>query len=547
MSPHHRILSCVATLAALAPVPTAAAQSGYEAALARCEELEKRLSLNYHVQGWETLAKSLDARAIEALARRYHDPERPHEQVQYLLAGAAALNGGSADTVAAFDAWREEERTSKDAWLWFHALTVRGRHVGPTDLALVARADENPFLRAAAIEALARDHRPQAIEAIPEMCAALPEEPGEQSALVGALATALLKTADRKTRTESAWQQAALSMVALLEREELPRGAKLVIARHLARALDADQVVLEAAAWRALIAGRAAEAKKQGPEYVKPRFFGIEANGERICYVVDLSDSMCAPIPPTLAERHTGGPVTGGGEKEPKKKKGPKELPSEEDIPWHRVKTRFDLAREHLRISLQCLTEDQSFCVVVFGDRAELLDGLTGMVPAKSSTVKKAIAALDDIEIGSPRNDRPDGVLLGKTNLHAGMRTAFRLTRKGLVEEHEYVDPDTFLEGCDTIFLLSDGDPTWDDYDIKDQDYKDVPVGDPETDEPSERAAELHYQGPYANWPKLLEDVERMNLFREVEIHGIVIGEVDGGWMKKLVELGLGSVTKYDS
>jgi hypothetical protein len=116
-----------------------------------------------------------------------------------------------------------------------------------------------------------------------------------------------------------------------------------------------------------------------------------------------------------------------------------------------------------------------------------------------------------------------------------------------LVDEFEYVDGDTFLEGCDTIFLLSDGDPSWDDYEVKDQDYGDGRVGDPETDEEHERTPELIYPGPYANWPKLLEDVERMNLFREVEIHCISIGEVDGGWMNKLVEIGLGSLSKYDS
>jgi hypothetical protein len=108
------------------------------------------------------------------------------------------------------------------------------------------------------------------------------------------------------------------------------------------------------------------------------------------------------------------------------------------------------------------------------------------------------------------------------------------------------VDQNTFLEGCDTIFLLSDGDPTCDDYTVKDVDYGDGWVGDQESGEEHERTPELNYIGPYANWPRLLEEAQRLNMFREVEIHCISIGDAAASGLSRLAEIGLGTVTRFD-
>jgi hypothetical protein len=349
-----------------------------------------------------------------------------------------------------------------------------------------------------------------------------------------------------RTRTDPKWQRMALALVATLDDETVPRSARLVVARHLAKALAADTVALESAYWRGLLSAEAAEkkakaAEKQGKtvNYVKPKFFGVEASGERIAYVIDLSDSMLAPIDLGPEKRPTG-PTSGP---KPKREKGA--LPTEDDIPWHLVKTRFDLAREHLKISLQRLGEEQSFTVVTFGSKAELLDGLTGMVKATPGNVKKAISALDGIRIGGPQTGKPYGVLAGDTNLHSGVRLAFRVRARGVVEEFEHVELTGFEEGCDTIFVLSDGDPTVDDYLVEDADFGDGDVvSDRESKEKAPRTARLIYQGPYADWNHLLEDVRRMNLFREVEIHCISIGDAQPGWLQRLAELGLGTLTK---
>lgn len=545
------MITATSSLLALIALPQAAAPTSsppdFAAALERCAELEKRNPLRYHAQGWEELASTRDPRAIAELEKRYAKPGQPKEESQYLIATAVGAKGGDAATMDAFDAWRARAHEPKDAWLWYQTLAVRAKLKGADGLTRIALEEAEPVLRGAVIEALASLKSQELYRVIPEVCSKLPKDPAEQCALIGALATGMLRTATSRTRITPEWQKMAHSLIALLERPDVPRTAKLVLARHLAKALDAERVVLEAEAWRGLLAGRKQEAKeKKGlvPEYAKPRFFGVEASGERICYVIDLSDSMCEPIPEGLKEKHGGGsgPVTG----EPPKPKDPKRPPDEEEIPWHLVNTRLDLAREHLRLSLARLTEEQSFCIVTFGDQAQLLDGLSGMTKATRANTKKAMKALDDIEIGATLPNRPNGTLLGNTNVHAALKTAFRLGRKGLVDEYSYVDPSTFLEGCDTIFLLSDGNPTCDDFTVKDVDYGDGVVGDPETGEHQERTPELIYFGPYSNWPRLLEEAERLNMFREVEIHCISIGDTSPTELSRLAGFGLGTVTRLN-
>ena len=130
--------------------------------------------------------------------------------------------------------------------------------------------------------------------------------------------------------------------------------------------------------------------------------FGSETpatDGERICYVVDMSDSMLKEIAPSARPE---GPITG-----PKQKKK-RELLDEGDLPWHKIKTRWDLAREQLRVSLLRLTPDKHFSVVWFGDSADTLDATKGLVKATKANVDRAIAELDSIK-ATEAPERTDG------------------------------------------------------------------------------------------------------------------------------------------
>ena len=387
------------------------------------------------------------------------------------------------------------------------------RLIGPEG-AIEAASLRNVALRGAAIEALSATSSEALYDLIPELLQSPPKKDQDQIALMGAYASALTALGNKKTQTETPWKKLALTLVATLEDENVPRAAKLILARHLAAELDAEAVVLEAAAWRTLLAKRAQEAKdrrKEGDkaspeadgaddEYVRPRFFGVEVTGERVCYLLDLSDSMAAPIPPEWKPK--GAPESGPRVRK-KRKKG--DLPTEADIPWYIVKTRFDVAREHLRVSLERLQPDQKFCVIGFGSNAEYIKGTKGMVKATPGNVKKVLKELDGIKVGAPQGERVHGTIWGDTNLHAGLKLAFATSKKGRVKGAGYVDPETFVSGADTLFVLSDGDPSVDDYTVTDVDYGDGRViTDKESKrEGKERTMKMNFIGPYSNWPLL--------------------------------------------
>ncbi len=529
----HPSLSLLVLLSALA-APLLAQGKSFEEGLARYRECLQRPPLLMHARGWTALAASGDPRAVPILAEDYDDPGPPDlEYGRYLIAAIATRYLRSSDCIGPMEEWRRAHAESEDAWLWQRSLALAARR-GRADLALAAlEQQDDVFLRAAALSALAAAASGEIYERAEKLSLTLPKDPAQRAVLTGALADVLLSL--RSKRSTKEYRNMAVPIIRLLDDPDLPYGSKLVLARHLMRALDQQTLLLDSQPWVDLLGGMARKQTGASLEYVKPTFFGIEGSGQRIVYVIDASDSMCKPIE---GERPKG-PVSGP---RPKHKKG--ELPTEADIPWHLVKTRFDLAREHLKLSLRRLSEDQYFCVVLFGDRARTLKATRGLTRAKRTAVKKAIAELDKIEQGSPTPRRPDGTLEGMTNLHAGLRMAFGAVEKKLIGEGAYVNPKTFLQGADTVFVLSDGDPTWDDWDEVAPDYGEDRLGDPESRQKMQAAPRVHYHGPFADWNYLLDDVRRMNLFRRVELHCIGIGDVQIGFLKMLADIGLGQTVQ---
>ena len=156
--------------------------------------------------------------------------------------------------------------------------------------------------------------------------------------------------------------------------------------------------------------------------------------------------------------------------------------------------------------------EEREFAVVLFGDLAQPLASTTTLVPLTSTNVKAVAAELDARKPGLPKVGdtvpSPYGVLLGATNLHGGIRLAFRLGAKALPaqakgapppkESPEYVEPRGFEEGADTIFVLSDGEPTWDDWAANDVKDPEDQAGDPETHAKTKDAPTLFFPGPFA-------------------------------------------------
>ena len=245
--------------------------------------------------------------------------------------------------------------------------------------------------------------------------------------------------------------------------------------------------------------------------------------------MIDASDSMLTPL--SGREKEDLRPVTGDG------------AAPRDRLPWDRIKNRFDLAREYLRQSIMALDKSHVFTVVLFGTKAKLLASTPGLVAANPKRIKKVMRELDAIEPGPEIEDRPHGTLLGRTNLHGAMDRAFRVKDKGLMKlsKGAYASLDMLTKGCDTIFLLSDGVPSWDDYAADDRRDPEDHAGDPELGKRLDDEKVLNYYGPYVEWNGyLVDDVRRMNLLRGVEIHCIGIGEADMALLRRIAAAGIG-------
>ncbi len=496
----------------LASASTAFAQVlGEEAALEKHKKYMERQAFLYHTKAREHLAKTRAARPLSVLLADYAKPKEVASKLlakpvvedfaRYTLATMFGRYYGHWTWDDQLAALRDKHKSPVDIWLWVNTLGTDSREKGPEVAIEVAKNSLDIRLRAAAITALAKRDRVEVLTVVAETCAAVRKmkSAGERRLMIGALSNAIL--ANKGRLSDDTMQQAMRAYIGLLEKAvKLTRSAKMVIVRHLAATIGKDRRYIEPEPWIQLLDQKFEPPKRSGHTVAKPRFFGIEAEGDRICYLVDMSNSMLKPIDRELLPK---GPITGANKKKRKRKRG--ELATEDDIPWHLVKTRFDLAREHLKLSMQRLTKDKRFCVVWFGDDSGLLKATPGMIKATKSNLARVIKELDSLRpeplpMGRQQRDAPHGWLRGQTNMHGGLRKAFSLRAKGFATRHEYVDLEAMAQGCDTIFLLSDGAPG---------------------------------AGKYIATKDILRAVRRLNQTRRIAIHGISIG-MDSDLLKRL-------------
>jgi hypothetical protein len=531
-------LACIVCAASLAPGQDS---RGYQEALDRYNETIRRLPLQHHTEGREKLAKTRNPLALPILAKDYtetKDPGRFPEYARYMLATLLGRYFDRAEFVEPLKALRLANKKPVDTWLWVQALKVEADRGDAASVMAIATGEKNALQRAAAIAALGATRNPDLKTLVTSNCAAFPKKDEERMAVLGALSGALLANKDRVN--DAAYREALTAYIGLLADEVgLSHTAKVQIARHLQILLKSNQLYVNPDAWLELLARGEVKRGSSSPSSAAPRFFGIETDGERLCYVVDMSDSMCKKIEPSATP---SGPLAGPKEK---KKKGA--ILDESDIPWHRVDTRWDLARENLRVSLSRLTPDKQFCIVWFGSRAGTLDSCPGMLKATRANIDKVMDELDAIELGPPDTRTSlDGKLRGETNMHAGLKLAFALTSRGFAQTEAYVDSDALTQGCDTILMLSDGAPSVDDFTVTDKDYGegDVVV-DQEYKVKAERTATLNYPGPFIfsgvpECPWIVDDVRRMNAFRRIRIHCVGLGEANMTLLKELANIGQG-------
>jgi hypothetical protein len=522
--------------------------------LARYRAWMEHPSLYMRYRGRREYAETGTLAALKVLSRSYARPEEPKDQVRYLLASLCADHFRAPPDLETLRAWRRRHAHPEDAWLWFRVLGAEYAIDGPAELVASVRDTSRGVLRAAALEALIEARDPSVLSLATEVLDALPSKPLVHMALLGSCAQALQAT--RAQRRTDPWRAAARALLPAFEEPGLPDGVRLALARRLQLALGADRPSRDADVWRALLDGKPAPHPKADGRYApprRPRFLGLEAGGDRVVYVIDMSDSMLTPLTGKEVEdlKRTPAPpsapspvVTGGAGAAPKKggaaPAAPRADPRVLGLPWDRIRTRFDAARAFLELSLRALPPEAAFAVVGFGSEATLLDATPGLRRARPRNVERACAELDAIQAGSRTKARPYGTLRGYTNLHGGLQRAFQVRARGLTRKPEYVDPATFVDGCDTIFLLSDGKPTWDDWPAWDKRLPGQHSGDPESGAQVKDRTMGHYYGPYALSSVLRDDVRRMGLFRKVEIHCVGLGEDDPFLLKWLADTTLG-------
>ncbi len=537
-------LTAVAALPAAAQeAPAPADPATFDAAAARYRAMRERPSLNRRLEGRMILARIADERAFATLVEDYRAPDQPEEVVRSVLVTQLA-DFHPEPRPAAWRAWRTEHGKAEHSWLWFRALCIEDA-AEPGVWREAAGSGLPVELRAAALAAAAARKGGAVLDDetlgfVMELAAKLPSRPHERAMLLEGL-FGLFETPSAALQPR---QRGVLrSLVHIMgERQTSPR-SRIVLARSLARALGRDNIGTNAADWLELLADAPADqielayAKKRA--VAKHGFFGITEFGKAIAYVIDASDSMLEPLTPReLADLQ---PRTGVGAPAGGTSTG---ASAERALDWTKVKTRFDGARELLKLALRDLAPDTRFCVVLFGDKAEYLASTPELVPASPKNVAAACAAIDAIATGPVRQDRPHGTLRGKTNLHGGMALAFRAgegkrTRgaaKRRIPQYAQLDE----RGVDTIYLLSDGAPSsddWDGRDTSDHDY----VMDGETRERRPHQGDVIYGGPFTWVSYLVPELRRLNLLQRSAIHAIGIGEADFRLLELIAAAGHGS------
>jgi len=480
------------------------------------EEGMKRPPLGKRAGVIDRFARTRDPRALKLLLKRYAKPRLPKEHERYLLAAAIGKHFRDARFAAELQAALRRFDKSGDPWLWYHAARSRVAIAEP----------KNAFLAAARFGALAPEPRSGELALVAPLLGR--EGLADLKSMLFAEHSAALLLAHRTEIRTEGFRSAAEALLVRLHNDAPTSGrTRLVIARHFARLFDVQRVSLRAQYWRQLLSFQDIQQQEGATGEGRPRFFGVEATGDRIVFLIDLSDSMLEPLTPAdlldVKRLQQGTEAKGGA------------------IDWSKIRTRFDLARLFLARYLRALAPDQRFMVVAFGDTARPLGATKNLVKASRGAVRSVIRELGKIKPTSRTDLHPLGQLRGATNIHGAFRLAFRATASRDLKSPTYVSVAGLERGCDTIFLLSDGKPTKDDFAANDRSSGGTVILNPETGEKGPGGGTASFRGPYVRTRYLLEDVARMNLFRKAEIHSVAMASADAKLMRGLADQGLGT------
>lgn len=504
----------------------------YEEAVDKYKVEVKRKPLGLRYMAWYHLAQSLDARAFEQLIKDYGSADSPHEFERSILVTAVASAAANLAPISSWRTWRTKFAKAEHAWLWFLALCYESENDENLCWNVVGDASLPTELRVAALDVVGtflstKVWNKAGEEQLSNFLQKPPAKPADRALWLEAW-SGLFRTHEKAI--EKVHKEALRRLVPLMTDPATTNRTRLVMARNFASALDRDDVGPNPAIWDGLLSETPTQeaeiAYAQAKASARSGFCGIVDHGLAIAFVVDASDSMLAEL--TQSEREQLTPLT-GVKSDAATDEARAAANLERTIDWSKVKNRFDCARELVKQALRQLRPEQRFTVVLFGDRAEYLDPSVGLVPANKSNVDAACKKLDSILPGDPIPDRPNGQLRGDTNLHAGLLFAMRAGDPRKATSRTYGPRDFAKQdanGVDTVFLLSDGAPSTDDFAMLDDNPSGV-FRDAETGATSRGAGRGLYPGPFGRARYLKYECTRLNLFQQARIHAVGIGEAD--------------------
>jgi hypothetical protein len=520
---------------------------GFTSALEHYRACMQRPSLWMRTEGREVLAQTRDPRAFDILQRDYRRPEEPSEFVRALIVSLLAENFATPEFVPLWTKWRAADGAPRDVWLWYHALRIEA-DAGCDTWCEVLGTRKPVELRVAALAAGRRGTtrglpRDAGLDILRRVVRARGDS-GHDRELLMESGLAFIDI-DSEENIDEAELDFLRDTVAFMALRSTSARCRLTLSRSLSRILKREDLGPDAEAWRTLLDPASRPVKEI--DYARrvarlPRtFFGATEYSRNICYLIDASDSMLAPLTPN--ERDDLMPLTGELREGDDPRPDRPSARAESAIDWSRVITRFDAARELLKLSVAELGQEQRFAIVLFGIRAETLKSTPTLVAPTHRKLVAVTAELDAIQAEAGDTERPLGTLRGETNLHGAFRAAFRLTTRQPVDGLASIDERGFRDGCDTIYLLSDGDPNWDDFEAVDKN-EDGKAADLETGRVYDYDGPLIYFGPFSTGPRVVTDLERMNLLRRVKINTMGIGEADDALLAEIAGLGHGRMLR---
>ncbi len=455
--------------------------------------------------------KSGDGRAMDfaTAVRKIQISKRKEQGDVALTCDGVRLEGATAAARGAFTkALTEEKDGAKRARFLRENLALLSEQDRVSVILDVLKSDRHPRARRAARESLSTCGTDESAAAVahsikgtvlpdrPELVAGLGSMPSRSARLkaeqiaadpkadstertaaisgLTCLAVTPSKTVQDSVKSVGGWQPKAALVRALLT-AGLDRGADGLIAlldgetstRILSDCSEAlaflggTDLGTDAAAWKRWWD---ANRDKRGPRkpattrYGVGRFYGISIPPGKIAFVIDTSGSMREPV--------VGGPAA-------------KWIAEAPHLKGKAIKSRLDLAIEELTHALATLSRASTVGVIAYSEAAQWVSkGFEPLDPALRDKLMSKVRALNAAR---------------KTNIFDGLWLAFHPNKK--LAQADSVD------GPDTIFLLSDGNPS---------------------------------VGKIEDIQELRDEVLAWNLGRSIKIHCVNVGDADARLLKAL-------------